>query len=200
MGIIPTPLCATEILSKTTRVCTRRHTRNRTQLPSYNMLHTARPSKTRGSLLGSQLTHDNMPQPPHNHWRGLPRRLDKSIGQIMPSPLTPLHITRRPTTPYFHRGIPSNTSDMHRPLPNIRAPSHSSTKQGYIDHITRIPKPKRRQSHHTHTPTTPSPTIHNKHHMRTRPTTTHPNSIPNPTTFASPMVGENERSNTTIHF
>jgi hypothetical protein len=36
--------------------------------------------KTRGSLLGSQHTYNNIPQPPHHPWRGLPWRLDKSLG------------------------------------------------------------------------------------------------------------------------
>ncbi len=43
------------------------------------------------------------------------------------------------------------------------------------------------------------PPLHNKPHMRARSTKTHPVSIPNPTTFASPMVGGNERSYTTTH-
>ena len=121
------------------------------------MLLTSRPSKTRGSLFGSQLTHNNIPQTHHHPWKGLLGRLDKSLGQIFPSPHTPLHTIRRPTTLHFHPDTPSITSDMHRPLPNMRSPSHRLTKQGNTNHTPRIPRPQRRQSHHIHTSTTHPP-------------------------------------------
>ena len=170
-----------------------------TQMPPNIMILTSRPSKTRRSLIGSQHIHNNISQSSHRPKRGLLRGLDKFLGQILPPPYTPLLTIQRPTTAHFHPCTPSITSNMHRPLPNIRSPLHSSAKQRYANHIPRISIPQWSQSHHTHTPTTSTPTLHNKHHMRTRPTNIHPIPILNPTTLASPMVGGNARSNRTNH-
>jgi len=98
---------------------------------------------------------------------------------------------RRPTTPQFQPNTPPNTSNMHKPLLNIRFPQHSSTKQRYAYYISRISRPQWSKSHHIHTPTTSTPTIHNKHHKRTIPTKIHSIPIPKSTTPASPMVGGN---------
>ena len=163
------------------------------------MILTTRPSKSRGSVFGSHHTHNNIPQPHHHPRRGLPGRLDKPLGQILSSPYTSIHTIRRPTTPNLHPGTPPITRDMHRPLPNIRPAQHSPTKHGYTDHTSRIPRPQRRQNDLTTTTTTITPPLHYRPNMRDRPTKTHPVSIPNPKTVASPMVGGNERSNTTTH-
>ena len=65
------------------------------------MLLTSRPSKTRGSLYGSQHTHNNISQLSRHPERGLPRGLDKFLGQIMSPPHTPFTLFEFPQLPTF---------------------------------------------------------------------------------------------------
>ena len=105
MGIIPTPLPITKTLSQTTRLCTRSHTRHRTQLPSNNMVLTSRPTITRGSLLGTQLTHNNIPQLPRHHKRGLPGDWTSPSDKSYHLRALPFALFEGPQPPTF---IPAN--------------------------------------------------------------------------------------------